>query len=137
VGGTSTGIFDRIDHLSIYSDDREPLIRFLAQELGLGHLVPSTKYFFGEQDTPFALDMLHLGSGVGIEVYTDPDLKSWRSYFGKKPGTVVNVGMQPTGFSLDRAQSLMLRQCVPALLPLPPPPYTTPACTVPLRPPLQ
>ena len=112
VGGTSTGIFDRIDHLSIYSDDRQPLIDFFREQLGLQQFVPQTKYCFGDEDTPFALDMLHLGSGVGLEVYTDPDLKSWREYFGKKPGTVVNVGMQPTGFSLDRAQSLMLRQYV-------------------------
>ena len=112
VGGTSTGIFDRIDHLSIYSDDREPLIEFFRGHLGLEQFVPETGYCFGEDDTPFTLDMLHLGSGVGLEVYTDPDLKSWREYFGKKPGTVVNVGMQPTGFSLDRAQSLMLRQYV-------------------------
>ncbi len=110
VGGTATGIFDRIDHLSIYSDDREPLIGFFRHQLGLQPLVPPTKYCFGDEDTPFALEMLHLGSGVGLEVYTDPDLKSWRQYFGKNPGTVVNVGMQPTGFSLDRAQSLMLRQ---------------------------
>lgn len=118
MGGTGGSMFDRIDHLSVYADDRRPLVHFLVEGLGMQPMVPPTTYHFGHEDTPFRLELLHAGSGMGLEVYTDPDLQSWRQYFRRNPGTVVNVGLQPAGLSLDRAASLMLRHSMKASPPV-------------------
>ena len=109
--GTKAGpAFDRIDHLAIYADDKKPLWDFFKNTLGLDTMVPHTTYAFGEEDTEFDLQMLHLGNGVGVELYTDPSLKAWRKKLGKPNCTIANVGLTPAYNDMDRATSLMLRR---------------------------
>ena len=109
-GATSGGVFDRIDHISIYADDRQGLSEFLSQVLALERLMPHQHYAFGQHDVPFELDMLHLGGGVGVEVYTDSSLAEWRTKFGRAPCSIANLALKPCANSIDRATSMMLRR---------------------------
>lgn len=123
----------RIDHLSIHADDRAPFWRFLTETLELPVVVPPTRYALAVDHAPtavssldrdrtdsdssssssslaFDLSMVNVGSGLGVEVFSDPSIREARRRSRLPATTIPSLALEPGQFNLARTAALFDRQ---------------------------